>query len=190
MFRLQIQTKEVTETLFVAWYDLLNVISIVWFAQTKKNQTKAESLWGPTRTHTGGQRAKLWGNQCTEIWVLTRTCTNRCPSGSSATLPPASAPLPRFPYRGGVCSRGKCKTSRAPARTERPTPTACSGSIAPSSFPSSRVFARLRTPAACTSTQMQINSNLCSPSAAKSPSHPADRGWSMNGGVFFFFCVR
>lgn len=88
-------------------------------------------------------------NQCTKS-VLTPTCTNRFPSGSSAILPPASAPLLLFLYPGGVCRRGKCKTSRAPARTERPTQTACPGSVVPTSFPIV-CLARFRTSAACTS---------------------------------------
>lgn len=65
---------------------------------------------------------------------MRRTCINRCPSGSSAILPLAAAPLPLFLYRRGVCRRGKRKTSTAPVRTERPTPTTCPGSIASSSL--------------------------------------------------------
>lgn len=61
------------------------------------------------------------------------TDTNRCPSGSSATLPPAAAPHPLFLCRPGACTRGKCKTSTKPARTRRPTPTASPGNIAPTS---------------------------------------------------------
>lgn len=64
---------------------------------------------------------------------LKLTCTNRCPSGSSATLPPAAAPHPLFLCRPGPCTLGKCKTSTKPARTRRPTPTASPGSIAPTS---------------------------------------------------------
>lgn len=64
---------------------------------------------------------------------LKLTCTNRCPSGSSATLPPAAAPHPLFLCRPGACTLGKCKTSTKPARTRRPTPTASPGSIAPTS---------------------------------------------------------
>lgn len=69
-----------------------------------------------------------------EIWFQGPTCTDRCRSGSSPMPPPASVPHPLSLYRGGVCRRGKCKTSRAPARTERPTPTACPGSIATTSL--------------------------------------------------------
>lgn len=64
---------------------------------------------------------------------LKLTCTNRCPSGSSATLPPAAAPHPLFLCRPGACTLGKCRTSTKQARTRRPTPTASPGSIAPTS---------------------------------------------------------
>lgn len=69
---------------------------------------------------------------------LTPTCTNLCPSGSSATLPPVAAPRPLFLCRPGVCTLETRKTSTAPARTRRPTPTPFPGSIAPTSSRRSR----------------------------------------------------
>ena len=75
--------------------------------------------------------------------------------------PPASAPPPRSLYPGAACSPGRCRTIRAPARTERPTPTACPGSIAPTSSPHllSRLAARLKTnPGARTWTQSNAGS--------------------------------
>lgn len=71
---------------------------------------------------------------------LKLTYTNRCPSGSSATLPPAVAPHPLFLCRPGACTLGKCKTSTKPARKRRPTPTASPGNIAPTSSTTSCVI--------------------------------------------------
>lgn len=93
------------------------------------------------QTPTNGQAGGLiLGKHCLKInrekrEALRRTCTSRCRSGSSAMPPPASAPPPLCLYLVGVCTRGKRKTSRAPARTKRPTQTASPGSIAPTSFP-------------------------------------------------------
>lgn len=56
-------------------------------------------------------------------WLITDTCTGRCLSDSWSMSGPGAAPHPRYLYHSASYTQEKCKASRAPAHTRRPTPT-------------------------------------------------------------------